>query len=359
MQLLPVLSSPTVSRPQGQSRSLRNSKQSLRFNAKWQLRLSVLTAFVAALVLYAANHYAPLRYKVLSSLPSRRNAGTRVEMQAPYGGLLPRRVTVRNATSLSGTEILARPFARRIIVSEKSKLIFCPIPKAACSNWKYLIRKFEGCDDYFDMSKAHLPELTGLRYLTDYSPHEVQILLSDPSFFKFAFVRDPYMRAVSCYMDKFQSYNDAYMRTEYRKFLGQLYDWRYARSLDIYDPSSRPSFSAFVDELAKQDPMAMNEHWMPQTLLCGFGDMPYDFVGRMESLNEDVDYVFQKIGRPNETFPTHADIGFPPSSTGSTRAVADDLYALETMIKIRVIYDVDFNSKLGETLRTRRTPRPL
>jgi hypothetical protein len=209
------------------------------------------------------------------------------------------------------------------------------------------------------MSKAHLPELTGLRYLTDYSPHEVQILLSDPSFFKFAFVRDPYMRAVSCYMDKFQSYNDAYMRTEYRKFLGQLYDWRYARSLDIYDPSSRPSFSAFVDELAKQDPMAMNEHWMPQTLLCGFGDMPYDFVGRMESLNEDVDYVFQKIGRPNETFPTHADIGFPPSSTGSTRAVADDLYALETMIKIRVIYDVDFNSKLGETLRTRRTPRPL
>jgi hypothetical protein len=258
-----------------------------------------------------------------------------------------RRVRVANTTVLSGAEILARPFARRIVVSETSRLLYCPVPKVASSNWKYLIRKFEGLDDYFDLSKAHSPETSGLRYLTDYAPGEVERLLADPSFFKFAFVRDPYARALSCYMDKFQTREEAYVRTEYRAFLAQLYDWRHARSVDI-ETAPRPSFPEFVDELAKQGPTAMNDHWMPQALLCGFGEMPYDFVGRMESLAADVDHVFRKIGRPSERFPTQADIGFPAS--GASESAVDDVVTLEAMAKLRVIFDVDFNSNLAGTL---------
>lgn len=255
-----------------------------------------------------------------------------------------RRVHVRNSTQLSGSEILSRPFARRIIVSERTRLIYCPIPKAACSNWKYLIRKFEGFDDYRDLTKAHNPLFSGLRYLSDYSPAEVESLLVDPGYFKFAFVRDPYTRLLSCYMDKFQSNDVTFKKTEYRTFLAELYDWHYARYVNL-DTEPPPSFAEFVDEIAKQNPLSMNDHWMPQTLLCGFGEMPYDFVGRMESLRTDATYVLQRLGRPDEHFPNQAEIGFPPS--GATSNSSSDRYTLETMMKVRVIYDVDFNSQLG------------
>lgn len=257
-----------------------------------------------------------------------------------------RAVRVANTTHMSGEELLARPFAARIIVSEKSRLVYCPVPKAASSNWKFLIRKFEGLDDYDDMARAHLPATSGLRYLTDYSPREVESLVADPSFFKFAFVRDPYARAVSCYMDKFLNAADEYVQNEYRGFVAELYDWRFARSLDV-DTAPRPSFVEFVDELAKQSPMAMNEHWRPQTLLCGFGEMPYDFIGRMDNLEADAAYVLERLSRQNEQFPSQKDIGFP--SSGASDGKGDDFLTLETMTKLRIIYDVDFNSKLGST----------
>lgn len=253
---------------------------------------------------------------------------------------LDHRIKISNDTMLTGSEILARPFARRIIVSERSRLIYCPIPKVASSSWKYMIRKFEGLDDYFELSKAHSPLTSGLRYLSDYSPNEVDALLKDPSFFKFVFVRDPYLRAASCYMDKFQNRHEAYTRKEYPLFLAELYDWRYVRSLNL-DTAPRPSFAEFVDQLSMQNPMTMNEHWMPQTLLCGFGEMPFDFVGHLESLPGDAQHVLSRIGRHEEQFPSQTQIGFP--SSGASDGGADEFFTLEAMAKLRLIYDVDFN----------------
>ncbi|GAB0495711.1 hypothetical protein MMPV_007016 [Pyropia vietnamensis] len=83
----------------------------------------------------------------------------------------------------------------------------------------------------------------------------------------------------------------------------------------------RPSFRAFVDELLKAPPAAMNAHRAPQTLLCGFGEMPYDFVGRFERLTDDAAALARIGAPPGVTFPTQAEIGFPPSGAA---AVAGD-----------------------------------
>jgi dermatan 4-sulfotransferase 1 len=300
------------------------------------VRRVAITAFaiVAILFLWMRQAWPHLGSQVGFSEPSDRHPSL------PDFGR-DRRVVVSNETVLTGRKILMRPFARRIIVSEKSRVIYCPIPKAASSGWKYLIRKFEGLDDYYDLSRAHVPGTSGLRYLTDYSAEEVDLLLKDPSFFKFVFVRDPYVRAASCYMDKFQNRDESYVQKEYQAFLAQLYDWRYARSVDV-DTAVRPSFTEFVDELAKQNPVSMNDHWMSQTLVCGFGEMPFDFVGHMDSLAEDARHVLNKIGRPKEEFPSQSLIGFPPS--GASGGEADEFFTIEAMAKLRIIYDVDFNS---------------
>jgi hypothetical protein len=199
-------------------------------------------------------------------------------------------------------------------------------------------------DDFYDLTKAHSSELSGLRYLSDYSPSEVASLLRNPSFFKFTFVRDPFSRMLSCYLNKFQNRGDEYVRSEYRSFLAQLFDWRYARELDL-EMEPRPSFATFIDEVAKQTALEMNDHWAPQTMLCGLGEVPYDFVGRLETLDRDVRHVLQELGRPEERFPTQDEIGFP--ATGASAGILSNLLTLEAMMKIRLIFDIDFNSGLS------------
>lgn len=297
---------------------------------------------------------------------------------------------------LPAGDITRRPWAARIIVSERRKVLFCPIPKAANSNWKYLLRRLEGYGDYANLSKLHSPALSGLRYLSDYSAGEAAALLGDPAYTKFVFVRDPYTRLLSAYMDKIASTQRTFVHAELRAFLAHLMDWRWvkARVASVgagggggggalppdaaagvggavgvtgvagggggvggvavaaggigrggsggIEAAPRPSFRAFVDELLKAPPAAMNAHWAPQSLLCGFGEMPYDFVGRFERLSTDAAALLARIGAPpGVTFPTQAEIGFPPSGAA---AVAGDYWSLDLMLKARLVYDVDFHT---------------
>lgn len=283
-------------------------------------------------------------------------------------------------------DITRRPWAARIIVSERRKLLYCPIPKAANSNWKYLLRRLEGYGDYANLSKLHTPALSGLRYLSDYSAGEAAALLGDPTYTKFVFVRDPYTRLLSAYMDKIASTEGVFVHAELRGFLAHLMGWRWVKArlasvgggLGAVDGASggtdvaaggaaggdaggadaggggghglgggierapRPSFRSFVDELLKAPPATMNAHWAPQSLLCGFGEMPYDFVGRFEHLAADAAALLAHIGAPaGVAFPSQADIGFPPSGA---EAVAEDFWSLELMLKARLVYDVDFHT---------------
>eukprot|EP00171_Calliarthron_tuberculosum_P005561 IDg5561t1 len=188
------------------------------------------------------------------------------------------------------TDFASRPWARNIIVSERNRLLFCPVPKAANSNWKYLIRKWEGLEDYALVRAAHSAETSGMRYLSDYSPSEARAILKSPRFFKFVFVRDPYARALSAYMDKLRNVDSRFTPPEH-----------------------------------------MNAHWQPQTDLCGLDDIDYDFIGRMENLLHDAQKVFNYLNRSKERFPSHADIGFPPS--GASTELADELYTVDLMFK--------------------------
>ena len=140
-------------------------------------------------------------------------------------------------------------------------------------------------------------------------------------------------------MDKFQNRNQTYVENELRSFLGQLFDWSLVKNWDL-DKDPRPSFGMFVDELAKTEAVLMNGHWMPQSLLCGFGEIPYDFVGKFERFQEDTRFILEKLGWESEKFPTQQDIGFP--SSGASSKDAEELYTLEIMFKVRTIYDMDF-----------------
>ena len=64
-------------------------------------------------------------------------------------------------------------------------------------------------------------------------------------------------------------------------------------------------FSAFVDHVLHQyksrgcyrkfnSPCSVNEHWRPYNAICLYCDINYNVIGRVETFEEDVRYIFLK-----------------------------------------------------------------
>eukprot|EP00871_Galdieria_phlegrea_P001272 jgi/Galph1/2145/GphlegSOOS_G771.1 len=258
---------------------------------------------------------------------------------------------------VSGRAILnRRKLASRIIVSEKLKLVYCPIPKAASSTWKYFIRQQEGIPNYWNLSSANSPVTSGLKYLIDYSSEEIERILASPEYLKVTFVRNPYSRLLSCYLDKFQyKTKDS---EEYRKFMGHLFGWWDMNIFENISLSSeersllkkqklqkkilkgpRPSFSQFIRTVIGQKLAKMNEHWAPQWYICGLDLIPFDVVGRFEQVEQDAKIVFAWIGNFSTRLPSPQEIGFPATEG---KVVEDSYFNMNLMFLIRKAFAPDF-----------------
>ena len=99
----------------------------------------------------------------------------------------------------------------------------------------------------------------------------------------FSFVRHPFERLVSCYNDKVLGNNGTFFR---KKFPGWFNGW-------YRDNHSFPSFVDLILNKYKTVKIS-NVHWNPISSHCNYCDIEYDVLGRMETFNEDVKYIFLK-----------------------------------------------------------------
>ena len=58
----------------------------------------------------------------------------------------------------------------------------------------------------------------------------------------------------------------------------------------------RPTFSEFVDYLLRTPVDQYNDHWVPYWLHCHLCEIEYDVIGKMETINEDIDFITEKSG---------------------------------------------------------------
>jgi len=122
-------------------------------------------------------------------------------------------------------------------------------------------------------------------------------------FFFFSFVRNPYSRVVSCYCDKLNRYARAFARPVYYfGKLGQLTalhrgpDESHRRELNCM--KYWIGFPDFVHGLARHG-IDFDTHFMRQSDIVCPDLIPYDYIGKLESFDEDLAEITRRLGIPD------------------------------------------------------------
>lgn len=157
------------------------------------------------------------------------------------------------------------------MISHKHKCVFIHIPKCAGMSIEHLlginVKRFHR---KFPWSVKH-----GLPKLAPYGRY----FRAKNNYFKFTIVRNPWERAVSAF------YWDATMNKTNPK------PFRKKAALFI-EKFGDDAFKNFVKLSDIKDKCTKPTHWRRQK---PYLKVDYDFVGRVETLNKDIDYICQRL----------------------------------------------------------------
>lgn len=188
-------------------------------------------------------------------------------------------------------------FEKSYLINHEYHFIYCPIPKVACSSFKKFMISLSNLENKEQILK--LPQRLFHSYVSHelslsaiYSHAEALTLLKEGEYFKFTFVRNPWERLTSAYLNKFV---DAPRGTNTNLPLAKqvIKDIYQANNLEPnYDESI--TFRQFVEYIAITDDYQLDGHWKPQHLFLG--NTKFDFIGRFENLETDFAYIQEKLG---------------------------------------------------------------
>ncbi|KAM4632335.1 carbohydrate sulfotransferase 12 [Discoglossus pictus] len=245
-----------------------------------------------------------------------------------------------------------------LIVDDRHGIIYCYVPKVACTNWKRVMivlseslldRKGVPYQDPLQIPRedvhntsSHLTFNKFWRRYGKFSRHMMKIKLK--KYTKFIFVRDPFVRLISAFRSKFELENEEF----YRSFAFDILT-RYANQTNIpssvgeaFSSGTKPSFSQFIQYLLdprteKQKPF--NEHWRQVYRLCHPCQIEYDFIGKLESLDDDAAELLRQLNLDTQ-------FQFPPSYRNRTASSwEEDWFSkipLSWRQKLYKLYEADF-----------------
>jgi hypothetical protein len=181
----------------------------------------------------------------------------------------------------------------KYIVSDDQEFVYFVVQKVACSSIKTALLPLFGMNTPKRFEYTRKDGSTGLRIhklfdRSDYQIREEQFIagLNDQyrEYFKFAFIRNPWDRLVSCYSQKLSNVNGPGLKLPAES------------NVELY--RGMP-FAEFVEAVYTIPDSEANPHFQSQHMvICGSGrDKPIlaDFVGRFENLKADFEVVAKRI----------------------------------------------------------------
>ncbi|XP_041453477.1 carbohydrate sulfotransferase 12-like [Lytechinus variegatus] len=183
---------------------------------------------------------------------------------------------------------------------DKHRLMYCYVPKAGCTSFKQVFLSSHGITLRRNVSIHKTFEAT-FKNLSQTKPALANRKIKEYNYF--VFVRNPFTRLLSAFREKIENRNPE-NRTDCP--LCHLIIW-FLRDddpllLDRKNSSEPYTFEEFVRyTIATKKP---NEHWMNQFQLCHPCQVDFDFIGKYETMHEDVeDFLISKTSDSLLKFP--------------------------------------------------------
>ena len=213
-----------------------------------------------------------------------------------------RQSCVKPYKTLATPRFLDRYTASRILVDDKRKILFCSIPKVACSNWKVVFLGLLGVvppEDLNLVTDVHDSYQKYLKTFGRFSFREQQLRIT--TYKKFMFVRDPLVRLLSAFRNKFLGPNHAQwfryvdeIVTFYNKYPMLPFNRTMTWSLMKTGISFR-IFLQFLVDHRKVGEKISNRHYALYENLCAPCKVQYDYIGEFDNLETEANAIFEDL----------------------------------------------------------------
>ena len=184
------------------------------------------------------------------------------------------------------------PLRNRWLVSSRHRLLYCPITKVANTSFRAWMLQIEGQWRPEYRQTDYLAGATRPLLLSARPREEIEEIRG--SFYSFVFVRSPFTRLASAFLNKFvdrkpvrlQAATDIEEEIRAGWWTRAPIPERLKHRRVRHRARKGISFREFVEYVARKDSAELDDHWAPQHEFLD-GIEP-DFVGRFETLREDV-----------------------------------------------------------------------
>ena len=179
-----------------------------------------------------------------------------------------------------------REFEYHVHISERNSYIYFEVPKSGSTTIKSILQDLEA----LTMGKSPLSQESSVIHNKKNSPllspsnigvEKFSEMLDDKNVFKFGFVRNPYTRLLSAFLSKMK-----WKEGVQRKMIVDILNLKKEEEI---------SFTQFIQAIDSQNPFRMDPHWRPQVHQLFYNLIDYDFIGRFEHFNEDLERVLHRI----------------------------------------------------------------
>jgi len=216
--------------------------------------------------------------------------------------------------------------------------VFVEVPKAGCTVVKRILQHSERDGATSPEPRSVHDRSTSPLGAPLRDGFDLDEIFGEGPYFRFSFVRNPYSRALSCYLEKIAGH--MWLRDLRLPELG-------------FQPDEDVTFVEFLRKVADQAPAEMDIHWAPQHHLLSLDKVSYGFLGRFEQLHSDLRSVIAHLGI---TAPAGLLARPTLHRTGASEKSAQ-FYDPESVDLVREIYREDFN-RLGYGVDPRFVGQP-
>mmetsp|Transcript_5929 Transcript_5929/g.10525 ORF Transcript_5929/g.10525 Transcript_5929/m.10525 type:complete len:335 (-) Transcript_5929:257-1261(-) len=257
--------------------------------------------------------------------------------------LKPLRDHARSHFDLTGQILMQESKTVPSVLVPDYRLHICTIPKVACTELRGLVYRVSHTprnqlSTYMpnDLERFRYanPHFIMNNYFRDCSPEKRLDIMDDSLWLHIAYVRNPYTRLLSGYLQKLVDPKD--------KVWTVVPNWKIGMSFD--------ALVSILEEMKAKNggTLLVNEHFFPQYLQCGFNVFNYDLIAHQESFEDHVRCMAKNRGfeaalkfgwGPNGSYDM---FNMPrPHPTGSSNKISD-YYTPQLQKRVYELYKEDF-----------------